>query len=538
MNITVIVSKALNKENWKKGVNYLNKYGVKGFIRKLKHLSPDTDYNKWFLEQRVSDKLILEQANYKFEYEPEISITIPLYNTKREFLKDIMDSIVGQSYQKWELCLADGSKTDDVEKYLREHYLSDSRIKYKRLNKNLGIAGNTNTALNMASGEFIMLADHDDVLEKDALFEIVSLLNKNRKLDIVYTDEDLTNKNGTKYLSPRFKPDFNINFLRSINYICHIFLVRKTILDKVGGFRTEFDGAQDWDLILRCCEQTEYIGHVPKILYHWRAHEGSTAGNPASKKYAIAAGRKAVEEHYKRLGLEAKIEDTGIFVMFRTDFVVQNNPKISIIICNKDQKDTLNKCIDSILNKSTYNNYEIIIVENNSTEGETFQYYNEIQQKYGNQMTLIEGRTYVINQKSPFADTIMHSINYTNALGDAISRVRASGIRDQYVDFTVDIRSDSKTNEIFDNSSFLLAGTYSGNISVMIDSKGVIHERSCFIDNYNFERHKLPNSYGFGKIMELNNAAALSMQAGKLKPFMWILYVHRTFSRFGESNEE
>ena len=162
----------------------------------------------------------------------------------------------------------------------------------------------------------------------------------------------------------------------------------------------------------------------------------------------------------------------------------------------------------------------------------------EIQQKYGNQMTLIEGRTYVINQKSPFADTIMHSINYTNALGDAISRVRASGIRDQYVDFTVDIRSDSKTNEIFDNSSFLLAGTYSGNISVMIDSKGVIHERSCFIDNYNFEKHSLSDSYESNKIIELNNEAALSMQAGKLKPFMWILYVHRTFSRFGESNEE
>lgn len=381
MNITVIASKALNRENWKKGVNYLNKYGVKGFIRKLKHLSPDTNYNKWFLEQRVSDKLILEQSNYKFEYEPEISITIPLYNTKREFLKDIMDSIVGQSYQKWELCLADGSTSDDVEKYLREHYLSDSRIKYKRLNKNLGIAGNTNTALNMASGEFIMLADHDDVLEKDALFEIVNLFNKNRKLDIVYTDEDLTNKNGTKYLSPRFKPDFNINFLRSINYICHIFLVRKSILDKVGGFRPEYDGAQDWDLILRCCEQTEYIGHVPKVLYHWRAHEGSTAGNPDSKKYAIDAGRRAVAEHYRRIGLQAKIEDTGIFIMFRTDFVVQNNPKISIIICNKDQKNTLKKCVDSIINKSTYENYEIIIVENNSTERETFQYYDEIEKQ-------------------------------------------------------------------------------------------------------------------------------------------------------------
>ena len=161
----------------------------------------------------------------------------------------------------------------------------------------------------------------------------------------------------------------------------------------------------------------------------------------------------------------------------------------------------------------------------------------EIQQKYGNQMTLIEDRTYVINQKSPFADTIMHSINYTNALGDAISRVRASGIRDQYVDFTVDIRSDSKTNKIFDNSSFLLAGAYSGNISIMIDSKGVIHEQSCLIDNYNFEKHSLSDSYEFNKIIELNNEAALSMQAGRLTPFMWILYINRTFSRFGINNE-
>ena len=161
----------------------------------------------------------------------------------------------------------------------------------------------------------------------------------------------------------------------------------------------------------------------------------------------------------------------------------------------------------------------------------------EIQQKYGNQMTLIEDRTYVINQKSPFADTIMHSINYTNALGDAISRVRASGIRDQYVDFTVDIKSDSKTNKIFDNSSFLLAGAYSGNISIMIDSKGVIHEQSCLIDNYNFEKHSLSDSYEFNKIIELNNEAALSMQAGRLTPFMWILYINRTFSRFGINNE-
>ena len=161
----------------------------------------------------------------------------------------------------------------------------------------------------------------------------------------------------------------------------------------------------------------------------------------------------------------------------------------------------------------------------------------EIQQKYGDQMTLIGDRTYVVNQDSSFAHTVINSINYTNALGDAISRVRASGIRDQYVDFTVDIRSDSKTNKIFDNSSFLLAGTYSGNISIMIDSKGVIHEQSCLIDNYNFEKHSLSDSYEFNKIIELNNEAALSMQAGRLTPFMWILYINRTFSRFGINNE-
>ena len=161
----------------------------------------------------------------------------------------------------------------------------------------------------------------------------------------------------------------------------------------------------------------------------------------------------------------------------------------------------------------------------------------EIQQKYGNQMTLIKDRTYVINQDSSFAHTVINSINYTNAVGEAIRTVQTSGIRDQYVDFTVDIRSDSKTNKIFDNSSFLLAGAYSGNISIMIDSKGVIHEQSCLIDNYNFEKHSLSDSYEFNKIIELNNEAALSMQAGRLTPFIWILYINRTFSRFGINNE-
>lgn len=367
-------------------INYIRQNGWRAFRRLILNMyyEDEIDYPVWFANQRVTEKVLKTQREKKFDYNPLISIAIPLYNTPIPFLKDILESVVNQSYANWQLCLADGSTTDDVQKYIEEHYLAEKRIVYQRLKENMGIAGNTNASLNMATGDFVMLADHDDVLELDALYEMVKALNENPEIDIIYTDEDLTDETGERFDSPRFKPDYNINFLRSVNYICHIFMVRKSIMDEVGGFREEFDGAQDWDLILRCCEKTQKIVHIPRILYHWRAHEMSTAGNPESKLYAIDAGKRALEEHYKRMGIEAELDYTGIFILFRSRLKVQGEPKVSIIIPNKDQVSTLNTCVISIVEKTTYSNYEIIIVENNSEEDETFKYYGELEKKYEN----------------------------------------------------------------------------------------------------------------------------------------------------------
>lgn len=371
----------LQYEMAKKDVSYIKKYGYKQYKRHLGELldKAETEYDVWFEKHRVTESELDAQRKVKFEYEPKISICIPLYNTPLQFLKAIVDSVVYQSYGNWELCLADGSTKDEVGEYIKEQYGNDSRIVYERLAENKGIAGNTNASLAMATGEFVMLSDHDDVLELNALYEIVSAINKDKNIEIIYTDEDLTDETGEIFSSPRFKPDYNREMLCSINYICHIFMVKKYIIDEVGGFREEFDGAQDWDLILRCCEKSEHICHIPKVLYHWRAHEASTAGNPESKTYAIEAGRKALEEHYKRVGLEAELVYTDIFILFRTIMKVKGEPKVSILIPNKDAKETLDTCVQSILKKSTYQNYEIIIIENNSTEDETFAYYKDLE---------------------------------------------------------------------------------------------------------------------------------------------------------------
>lgn len=387
-----LLRKILSPKKWIKAVLFLKTYGKDAFIEKLKNANddPDVKYHKWFLAHRVTEMELEEQRKHTFVLNPKISIVIPLYNTKREFLKDILDSVLYQSYANWELCLADGSTDLSVGEYVKNNY-SDDRIVYKKLEKNEGIAGNTNVAFSMATGDFVVLSDHDDILERDALFEIVKLYNENPKLEIIYTDEDLTEETGKRFSSPRFKPDFNLDFLQSINYICHIFAVKKAIMDQVGGFRTEYDGAQDWDLILRCCELSEHIGHVPKILYHWRAHQQSTAGNIDSKQYAIDAGKKAVEDHFKRIGVKAELAYTGIFVAFRPKLFPDGEPKISIIIANKDQKETLQTCVDSIREKSTYPNYEIIIVENNSTTDEIFEYYKELEQDSRIKVVTYEG---------------------------------------------------------------------------------------------------------------------------------------------------
>ena len=358
--------------------------GYRGFLRYLEYRMDPwfADYTMWMQERMASKRELFAQNRVKFPYEPLISIVIPLYNTPEKFLGELMDSLTGQSYHNIEICLADGSSEDRVGKYIRRKYGRDSRVKYKRLEKNGGISENTNAAVAMASGDFIMLSDHDDVVARDAVYEIVKAINEDpERTDIVYTDEDKVTMNGKKYFEPNLKPDFDLDLLRSNNYICHIFVVRKAIMDEIGGFRPEYDGAQDFDLILRCSEKADRIAHVPKVLYHWRSHPASTAENPGSKQYAFDAGRKALQEHYNRLGIKAEAECTNIFGRYRTHYAVQGQPKVSIIIPNKDHIEDLKTCVNSVLEKTAYPNYEILIVENNSTEPETFKWYEETEKK-------------------------------------------------------------------------------------------------------------------------------------------------------------
>ena len=341
-------------------------------------------YDDWFHDQRVTDAELARQRKDHFPYEPKISIVVPLYNTKSEFLEDLMDTLVGQSWQNIEICLADGSTSDEPGRIIAEKYGDDPRIVYKRLEENTGISGNTNAAIAMATGDFIMLADHDDTLEPDACYEIVRAVNRDPEIDVIYTDEDKILLTKDIYYSPNFKPDYSPDLLCSNNYITHIFCVRKSIVDIVGGERAEFDGAQDHDFIFRCCEQARKIHHIPKFLYHWRAHASSTAGNPESKMYAYESGRRAVEEHYRRVGIPAKVrlaEDIG---SFRTEYEIIGNPLVSIIIPNKDLKPVLERAVNSIFEKSTYRNFEIVICENNSVEAETFAYYEELTKEHDN----------------------------------------------------------------------------------------------------------------------------------------------------------
>lgn len=333
-------------------------------------------YAKWIKNNELSEAEIEEQKTKKFEYEPLISIITPLYNTPKQFFIDYIQSIQNQTYSNWEVCLTDAS-TENMD-YIKEIIAQDSRIKYKKLEENNGISENSNKALEMAEGEFVALIDHDDMISQNALYEVVKCLNENRKCDFIYSDEDkIGNGIQDRYL-PFFKPDFSPDFLRSNNYICHLSVIRKTLIDELKGFRKEFDGAQDHDLFLRITEKTKNIVHIPKVLYHWRVHDFSTAQNMETKMYAIEAGKKAIKEHCNRIGLEATVEIEKPLGLYRVKYELKDQPLISIIIPNKDSISYLKRAIESIL-KSTYTNYEIIIVENNSKKQKTFRYYDIIQ---------------------------------------------------------------------------------------------------------------------------------------------------------------
>lgn len=375
--------KKLNPYTIKKGFRYLRHYGPKEFwIRLHERFEPEeVPYGPWY-EAYVPDESELEkQRKHRFTYEPLISVAVPAFRTPETFLIQMMKSLLAQTYSNWELCIANGSPEDTVMKGILEEYMKkDSRIRVSELTENKGIAGNTNAALEMAEGEFVGLLDHDDLLAPNALYEVVKALEADRELDAVYTDEDKVTTELDEHFQPHLKPDFNLDLLRSNNYICHFFVVRRSVVKKAGGFRQEFDGAQDHDFIFRCVETARRVGHIPEILYHWRTHKASTADNPASKMYAFDAGKRAIEAHLQRTDTEGVVIHTPDLGFFRVKYPVQGNPLVSIIIPNKDEKETLKDCIESIRKKTEYENYEIIIVENNSTTEEIFQYYKELSQ--------------------------------------------------------------------------------------------------------------------------------------------------------------
>lgn len=367
----------------KKVLLYYERYGMEATRLRIQAKllkKEDVPYDYWRKHHMVTEEELATQRETIFEYQPMFSIVIPLYRTKEKYLRELIDSVQSQTYGRWELCLADGSGENHLlENLVKEYQNKDERIRYQILEENLGISENTNAAIRMAQGEYLVLADHDDLLSPDALFECVKVLNQDREVDVLYSDEDKIDMDGHKFFEPHFKSDLNIDLLCSMNYICHLFVVRKSITDKCGLLRKEFDGAQDHDFIFRCIENAEKVAHIPKILYHWRCHLDSTASNPESKLYAFEAGRRAVEEHYQRMGIPASVEHGLSYGLFQTRYHWKEQPLVSIIIPNKDHIEDLKKCMDSIIEKSVYRNFEFIIVENNSTEEETFAYYKEIE---------------------------------------------------------------------------------------------------------------------------------------------------------------
>ena len=343
------------------------------------------DYDTWLRIMRVSRQELFEQRKTKFSYAPKFSVVVPLYHTPAKFLKDLVRSMMYQSYANWELCLVNASPEDVHLTSLLENWaMRDKRIRVIRLEKNLGIAQNTNAGIAASTGEFIAFLDHDDFLEPDALFCYADALNKDKTIDVFYSDEDKTDEYAAHYFYPHFKSDFNIDLLHANNYMCHFLAVRKSLVDTVGGLNEKFDGAQDYDFVLRLTEHTKKIYHCPRILYHWRCSNQSTAASQGNKMYAIHAGKAALNAHYKRLGWNARAQEGAVDGWYQTKFTLKEEPLVSILIPNKDHTDDLDVCLNSFFERADYQNYEFIIIENNSVLPETFAYYEKIEKEHDN----------------------------------------------------------------------------------------------------------------------------------------------------------
>ncbi len=329
----------------------------------------------------ISQEQYEAEQQETFPREVKFSILVPLYNTPERFLREMIQSVQLQSYGNWELCLGDGSDADHptVGQICQEFAEKDSRVRYQKLEKNLGISGNTNACLAMATGDYIGLFDHDDLLHPSALYEDMKAICQ-QGADFLYTDENTFTTVPTDAYCPNFKPDYAPDTLRSYNYICHFTVFSRALQEQVGAFRPECDGSQDYDLILRLTEQAEKIVHIPKVLYFWRASAASTAADIGAKPYIMDAAKKALTDHLERVGLKGRVEDARIPSTYRIRYAIQGKPLVSILIPSCDHVDVLKRCVDSILRRSTWKRFEIVIVENNSKQPETFDYYHSLEQ--------------------------------------------------------------------------------------------------------------------------------------------------------------
>ncbi len=390
---------------------------VKGFLKRLSAKNIEWKARKQHgTDSYPKPEEVKRQQNTRFSKPIIFSILMPLYNTPEKFLRQAIESVIMQTYPGWELCLADGSDAEhaEVEQICKEYMARDRRIRYRKLKKNEGISGNTNACLDMAAGDFIALFDHDDVLHPCVLFEYMKAIC-DQGADYIYCDEATFRGKETidDMITLHFKPDYAPDNLRANNYICHFSAFDRRLLECMPLFRSEFDGSQDHDMILRLTAKAKCVTHVPKLLYYWRSHAGSVASDINAKRYAIEAAKGAVADSLRQQGFENfEITSTKAFeTIFRIKYEILGNPKVSIVIPNKDHLGDLQRCITSILDKTTYDNYEIIVVENNSTTDEIYEYYKKIQE-YDN--------VRVITYEDDFNYSKINNLGVENAQGEYI----------------------------------------------------------------------------------------------------------------------
>ncbi|MEQ3038629.1 glycosyltransferase family 2 protein [Thomasclavelia ramosa] len=383
------------------------------------------DYLKWLNKYESID------CSEDFKYKPLISIVMPTYNVGKEYLSDCIDSVLEQCYQNFEICIADDCSTNqETLNVLKEYEEKDKRIKVIYREKNGHISKATNTALKIAKGEYVGLLDNDDVLAKNALYEIVKALNQDKGLDMIYSDEDKLDLNG-KRCEPNFKPDFSPDTLLSLNYICHFVVIRKSLIDLIGGFEIGVEGAQDYDLLLKITEKTSNIMHIPKILYHWRKIPGSTSMAISNKNYALDKGKQVLENALKRRKIDAIVHKDAVSTYYYLEYIKKNTPLVSIIVPTKDHADITRICLESLYNKTSYQNFEVLLVNNNSEKQETFDLFGEFEKKYNNFK--------VIDANIPFNYSIINNMAVSQAQGEVLVLLNNDTeiIQEQWLDILV-----------------------------------------------------------------------------------------------------